>query len=444
MAAIDQIIDISISLQTSAVPQAGFGTPLIVGPNGGFSEKVRYYSELSSVLDDYETSDAEYIYASKAFGQSLVPQLVGIGKRTTAVAQVNTVSITTVANAFAYVVTINGLAITYTSDADALGSEIQAGLVAAINGSAQAANVTASNGAGTSVVVTCDVAGQGFTIAVGTNLSVVETTANNGIVDDLQAILDQAINGNNWYGLSITSQTEADIKQTAAFIEGLKKIFVADSADSDIKTTSTTDLLSDLKALGYKRTALMYSPASAAIGPSAAWLGGQLPQVPGASTWMFKNLTGIPADSFTDSERSILIGVPGTPGKNANIYSDVGGQSITQEGWMVGGQYIDVTVGVDWFESTLQTNIFALLVQNPKIPYTDQGGAVIENAVRQTIKQGIANGLIDGGSAISVTVPAVLSVPANTRAARIFTPVKFSFRLAGAFHHIVIQGTVTA
>jgi hypothetical protein len=44
---------------------------------------------------------------------------------------------------------------------------------------------------------------------------------------------------------------------------------------------------------------------------------------------------------------------------------------------MVSGRYIDITVGIDWFTATLQTNVFALLVSNPKIPYTDQGAAVV-------------------------------------------------------------------
>ncbi len=110
---------------------------------------------------------------------------------------------------------------------------------------------------------------------------------------------------------------------------------------------------------------------------------------------------------------------------------------------MSGCQFIDQTIGIDWLESTIQTNIYTLLVQNPKVPYTDQGGAVIENAIRQAIQQGVKNGLIDGESAIVVTVPKVLSETTGNRAARILADVKFSCRLAGALHFVVVDGVVS-
>lgn len=438
MSAIDQIVDITITQQTQAVPQAGFGIPLIVGPTGfDNSDVIRYYSSASAMLDDgFTTSDLEYKYAVKAFSQDLSPELVGIGKRTTAVKQVDTITPTAV-NTTHYIVTIDAVPYDYLSDSDATVSEIVAGLIALINADANVAVVATGS---TTLILTAKNFGAGFTTTVNANQALVHTTANNGIVNDLQAIINAS---NLWYGLAICSNQDYDILQAAAYIETLTKIFIGVSADAAIPTTATSDIATELKGLGYKRTALMYTAASEALGMEAAWLGGQLPQTPGASTWKFKQLIGIDPDTFTDTQRTILIGVPGVPGKNVNIYETVGGVNITEEGWMVGGQFIDITVGLDWLESTMQTNVFSLLVQSPKIPYTDLGAAVIQNAVLQTLKQGVSNGLIDGASPIEVTVPAVLDVPTNDRAERLLPNVTFSCRLAGAFHFIQINGTVT-
>jgi len=347
MAAIDQIVQVQISQQTQAVPQAGFGIPLIIGTSNRIgSDYIRYYSSTAGMLTDgFLTSDPEYIYAQKAFSQALSPELVGIGKRT---------------------------------------------------GGAMAT--------------------------------------------DLQNIINQ---NNLWYGLVLTDNSDADILAAAAFIETVKKIMVVASSDAAIPTNSGVDLASQLKGFGYKRSALMYSATQASLGMDAAWVGGLLPTVPGSVTWKFKQLVGISPDTFTDTARTYCIGVPGVPGKNVNIYETVGGVNITEEGTMAGGQFIDQTIGIDWLESTLQTNVFSNLVNLPKVPYTDQGVSVIEAAVRAALLEGIKNDLIDGASPFTVTAPLVLDVPVNDRAERLLPDVKFSCRLAGALHFVQINGVVT-
>ena len=350
MGSLDQIVQVNITQQTQAVPQVGFGIPLICGDSNRFSggDLIRYYSTAGAMLTDgFLTSDPEYIYAVKAFSQALSPEQVGIG---------------------------------YTPFAD--------------------------------------------------------------IAAELNDIMEQS---NLWYGISLCTQDPAVILAAAAYVETQLKIYIADSAQSTIPTAGSGDVLSQLKALGYKRTALMYSKETdvAEEGPSAAWLGGQLPQTPGSSTWKFKQLVGITPSTLTETESNYVIGLPGTPQKNGNIYQVVGGVPITQEGWMVGGQFIDITVGLDWLESRMKENVYSLLVQAPKVPYTDQGISIIVNGVRQTLAQGVATGLIDGNSDITVTAPSVQDIPQADRANRILPDVKFSCRLAGAIHFVVIEGTVS-
>lgn len=435
--ALDTIIKVNISKQAQAVTQVGFGTPLILGLHTRFAERVRTYTSMDGVAADFQTSDAEYIHAQKVFSQELNVDQLMIGRRTAAVAQVITFTPTPVANATLYTVTINGTLHSYTSDADATASEIVAGLLALINAGAQASKVTASGT--TTLIVTSDTAGTPFTYASTANMVAVVTTANNGVVEDIQAVQDE---NDDWYGLVLTSKVKAEILLAAGYIETQFKIFMAASEDSDIPTTATDDVMSQLQALAYDRTALIYKKTDAEEGPDAAWLGEEFPKVPGSSTYKFKELKSIVADSYTATQRGILIGVPGSPGKNANIYEKFAGKNITEEGFMASGLFIDIQIGVDWIHARIQEGIFQQLTDLDKIPFTDDGIGIVENEIRKVMEQGVKNGLIAPGE-YTVTVPKASEVSFTDRANRVLPDVKFNCRFAGALHFVRVDGVVT-
>ena len=90
-------------------------------------------------------------------------------------AQVATVTITA-QNSTLYTVTINGVSVTYTSDASGTQAEISAGLQAAILAEPAISGLVDPSGS-TTLVITSRQAGLAFTIAVGANLSAAATTA---------------------------------------------------------------------------------------------------------------------------------------------------------------------------------------------------------------------------------------------------------------------------
>ena len=449
MAAIDQIVNVTITQETAAVAQASFSIPLIIGPTVPTTGIVNAYTDPASMLSNgYTTSSPEYIYALEMFEQDLTPTEFYVGKRTAAAAQVDTLSVNTLTSGHVYQFTLNGVLISYTAQSGDTQVNVLQGLNAAITTAfASSTNpitgAVTGSGSGALLTLTSAVAGQGVSYTlIDADLTHALVTSNNGIVNDLMNIIAQ---NNLWYGIVLCSNADNDILQLAAYVETLKKIFICASADSAIATSATTDILSVMKGKSYKRTALIWSPGSFNLGIDAAWMGGQLPFTPGSNNWAFNNLSGISPDSITDSQASILIGDPiaQIAGKNGNIFRIVGGQNITQMGTMAGGQYIDITIGVDWLQSTIQTNVFSALTSAAKIPYTDNGTAVLISAVKAAIDQGVVNGLIDGASPITVTAPPVLSVPQSQRAARVAPTITFSCRLAGAFNAVQINGTLT-
>lgn len=85
------------------------------------------------------------------------------------------VDITTVASTTMYTITVNGTDFTITSDADALDTEIQSALIAAVNGGAEP--VTASASGTATVVLVGDDMGGTYTVATSANLEATQTAS---------------------------------------------------------------------------------------------------------------------------------------------------------------------------------------------------------------------------------------------------------------------------
>lgn len=427
---LDQIVNVEITLGSKSVTRAGFGTPLVLGPNADFGpDIIRTYTNLPGVTEDFETTDEEYIWAQRLFSQEKKPKQIMIGKRGTQVAQVETLT-PTVQNSTLYRVSIDGVDYEYTSDSDATEGEIVAGLLALINGDANC-KMTASGT--TTLILTADNAGQAHLVSATPNLAIVHTTANHGVVEDIQAI--QQVN-DDWYCLILTSRVDFDILQAAAFIEAVRKIFIAATEEASIKTSSTTDLGSTLKGKSYKRTALLWS-GDEESGPDAAWSGRKLPTDPGSEQWRFANLSGITPDKLTATEQANL------DFKNVNHYTTVGGVGIVQKGKMAGGQWIDVTRFLDWFTARVQEGIYGLLVAVEKVPYTDGGVTSLEAIVRAKIEEGIRVGGISREDGYTVVSQKVADVNPQDRQDRIFPDIEFEFRLAGAIGEVTVKGFVS-
>lgn len=439
---ISTIVSVTITQESTPISQEGFGTPLILGDNAtGWSDLVKDFSTLQEVLDEgFLTTDEEYIAARAILSQNPKVPLFKIGKRGAQVAMVQTLTFS------AALVTgnlidgkIGGVAITQvpfntdnaTTLAD-LATEIQSSPLVA---------TAVSNGVDT-ITVTAQTPGipstaSDFLVTGGASqalVAIATTTANHGVEEDIADIQEE---DDDWYGLILTDRTQAVVEIAAAYIETQKKLFITASDDADLlDDLVTTDIASVVQANNYRRTAVLYSGTPEDF-PDAAWMGKLFPFDPGSETWKFKTLAGIVADDITSAQKANL------KAKNCNFYTTVGGQDMTAEGVVGVGEFIDIIRGIDWLESTIATDVFFVLKNTLKIPYTDAGIAVIENRVRGALKKGEDQGVIADDPKFIVTVPRAVDVPAIDRANRILNNVKFNARLAGAIHFVNINGVVT-
>lgn len=432
---LDDLVNVSVSAETQSPTRAGFGTPLIPTFHTKFAERVRFYTSLLGMTaDGFATTDAAYKGAQAVFAQNPRPSRVAVGRLS--IASVMTVDLTPVVqNDHDYVVTVNGTEHETTSDASATAAEIVDALVTAINAGAAAAKVTASN-VGNVLHIVADTAGDMFSCEIDyRDFARVDNTPDSGDIE--QQLIDISIENDEWYGLVLMCGSKTVIKAAAAYIETVKKIMIAVSGDSAIlDSVATTDVASEMKALAYARSAVIFSRNPYEMS-HAAWQGEELPNDPGSSTWKFKTLAGISPDTFTATEIATL------KAKNCNYYMTVAGINITQDGKTASGEWIDVTIFVDWLIARMQERIFGIMVNIKKIPFTDKGIQLLEGAIDAQLKEGVEVGGLADDDTLRVIVPLAADVDSADKAARSLPDVAFQGTLAGAIHDLDITGTVS-
>lgn len=345
-----------------------------------------------------------------------------------------------------YRITINGVNFDYTTlPTVQTALEIATVLTDLINAVPQVVPVSATNNGDGSIDIISDNLTNSFSLSVNPEvlgiqkgLIVLPLTAVNAVADDLTAINNA---NSTWYALIATTRDVATVKAIAAWVEARIKLFGTASSNADIINvpagTDTTSIAAFLNQAGYVRSFVMYHQDAALDFPEAAWFGRVLPLEPGSETWKFKTLAGISYSNLTTTQSNNALN------KKANTYEFVAGVGITANGTVAQGEYIDTIRGIDWLTSRIQEFVFSVLVQNPKVPYTDAGITVIQSEVMRALALGVANDFLTNDPAPIVTVPRAADVSPTDKANRILRDVKFTATLAGAIHAVVIRGTVS-
>lgn len=444
---LDDLINVSITVESPAVTRAGFGIPAIFDYNTKFPELARSYdSTAAMVADAFGATDAAYVAAQKAFGQTPRPPFVLVLRKATAHTfrwEITPSFVALTVNTYSGKLHKLGLAeetFTFVSDATPTLAEVIAGLVSAINALAGNAHFTATD-QGTHVRVDADATGTHLVLkSLTSNLSVKNATPDASTVADYTAAsIYAAAQGLDYYGVLMTSRGSAEVTALAAQIESEKKLFGFATQDSAVAAGTAGNIALTLQTSGYASTWGFFNRAGAGIYDfaEAALFGRVLPDDPGSETWKWKTLAGISFDTLTATELSNL--------KTADInhYRRESGRSFSSEGVTFAGEFIDVTRFIDFIHARMQENIFARLVALEKVPFTDAGIGIIENEVRGVLQLGINNGGFTSDPAPVVTVPLAADVSAVDKANRFLPDVKFSATLAGAIHSLEVNGTVS-
>ncbi len=457
MANIDRIANVQISLQTAGINKKDFSTMLVAGPHVYSLPRVTAYTRADDMLTDgFAATDPLYLAVRDALSQIPRPRYVKVGRR-----QVDevTLQINSVSNEAPYVLKIlkkatdgstTTLTYTFTSGAAATKAEIAGGLEDLIT--ADANSPVSASVSTDDLVLTNKVAGTAFAVQLPKSMSVKSAPATSPVAPATSTVADDmaAINGEdkNWYGWGLTSRTSADIIAAADWTEGAGKLFGYSVAEAGaIDAASTTDTPYLLKEGNYYRTFGFYHASAATDFPELAVMARCFAVLPGGETWANKRLAGVNTDRLTETQ------FLAAAGKNLNTFESFEDSvTITQTGKVAAGEWIDVIRFRDWLQTEMQTNIFVLLINRDKVPYTDAGIASIEAQMRKALDLGQRRGGIapteydEANNEIPgyvTNVPLAASISANTKASRILEDVTFSARLAGAVHVVNVTGSLT-
>lgn len=427
----NNITNIVVTLETSTPSQAGFGIPLVIAYHTVFAERYRIYTSADDmVTDGFGADDPAVRAVTKILSQNPKVTQVVVGRSEND--QKQKINIVPIAfNSTEYIVTVNGQDASFTSDATATVAEITSGLKTAID--ALSLNVTVTDNT-TDIDIESNTVADVFSLYVNSRVLMTQQNVtpdlggSSGIVDDIIAI-SQAYN--DWYSIHLTNLGKAVILAAAAQVETLRRIMIVSSADDDIlDSLSTTDVASSLQTADYTRTAIMYHPKALVQYPGAAWAGKCLPNDPGSITWAYQNLAGIDYTELTATEITTL------EGKDCNYYTQYKGLNITLNGEMASNEWIDVIRSVDFIVARIEEALASLLYNSKKIPFTDPGATLVQNAVLGVMKLGVSQSIFTEDPEPTVTVPKVADVSSANKTNRKLPDVQAEGTLAGAIHYV--------
>lgn len=451
--ALQDITNVNIALETSAVSRVGFGTPLFIDAHRWFTERVRTYTSISGVAQDIPSGTPSYIAAQAFFSQNPSPAQIKLGRR-----QAN-ILLTPAAPADYDVYTLTLV----DTDGDSVDIEIVAqdgddeeSIVDAIISAIVSATDVAEhisrtkNGTGTATTLTLSPtsASDTFTISdVSSNLAVSATAETEAAADVLAAI--EAVD-TDFYVITTYDHTSSFVLAMAAAVEARSKLYFASSQAQAILsafTQSSTDLFAMLTDLNYFRTVTLFHHTADTTYPETAFVGKCLPFDPGTITWANKQLAGVAASRdpstnllLSDTQQGWLAD------RNANLIQVVGGLSITREGKVVAGEWIDIIQSRDLLVARITEAYQNFLINSGKVPYDDIGinatHSVLISVLSRYVTTKTQPNILRSEDPFETTFPRAADVSAEDKAARVLN-ASFVGHLAGAIHVVNINGTLT-
>lgn len=474
---VSRIVNVDVSFSPLAIPLVNFDTLLIMGDSDiiDTSEALRLYNGIDEVAADFGTTAPEYLGASLYFGQSPQPDNLYIGRWARTATHgilvggelsgaqqllsawtgitAGTIRITVDGGSVQNITGLNFSAITNLNGVATAINAILTGAVVAWTGTHF--TVTSNSTGATSTLSYASATGGGTDISAQMKLT--SATASRdvaGIAAETAVAGVARVDGLGWYGLAFASSVMPDDSACLAVCGYIQAAAVphmfgiTTQASGVIDPVATSDIASQASLADYTRTVIQYSLSS----PYAICsLFGRAYTVnfEGSDTTItmkFKKEPGITPEILTATQADTLAA------KRCNVYAlYTNGASIVQEGVMSGLAFFDEIHGTDWLANRVQTDIFNVLYQSPKVPQTNPGIHILLTVMEGGLSQGVTNGLIAPGVWNAAGfgtlvegdylpkgwysyVPSVDTQPQSVRETRTAPLLQAAIKLAGAVH----------
>nr|DAJ98442.1 MAG TPA: tail sheath protein [Caudoviricetes sp.] len=443
------IVNVDITLNTAGTTREGFGLPLFLASTDNFEERIRGYTSLTEVAEDFDESSAAYKAAKQLWSQTPKVTQLYIGRRSMqytvavpdAVAESTEYSLTVavgggVSQPFQYTAKADDTALIVLNE---FKTQIEAS--PAVKDDVQV-NVT---GAGDSATMIISKAGDNDFVKVtttGKTLSISSTTADSASTA-LSAIETYST---DWYFIATEDRTSQFVLAMASEIQARKKIFF--TANSDVKALQGTDLASatdvpaQLAKSKYTRTVCLWHHTARYDYPEMAYIAYGAPYDAGSIAWGNAQLTGVETSYQPANKRPLTsIQKSALDARSCNFIDLDGGVPVVRRGITSGGEWIDIVRGVDWLTSDLKTSLRDLLINQKggKITYDDTGITRIRQVIETSLQRAVNRNFL---SSYTVNVPKASQVSLADKKARILKDITFHGIIAGAILDVDLKGTV--
>lgn len=445
MANLERIVNVSIALNTTGISQQGFNTILVAGYHINSLNHVDIITDVDDLTAMGIASNDE-IYKAIAAIKSQKP-----GAKTVKLGRLSVDSATISINAknnTSYTVTIQSLdPATLEVKEETFTHENQTGQASTI-ASGLAQKITSSNVTATASGDTIKLAIKGdIAIKVSKELKLTANPGTTALAEDMAVINGE---DSDYYGIVLANKDVDKIIEMAKYVETRNAaLFGVSKYEAGVPlNASKADILYKLYELELYRTFFCGVKIEGYEGDytEAAQMSRCFAIAPGGETWALKSLAGVRASAWTETEAQAIFA------KNGNTYERVRNVSVTQNGKVVAGEWIDVIRFRDWLIEEIKTRVFLFLKNADKIPYTDGGISGIGGQLTAALELGVArNGIApteydaDGNEnpGYVIELPLASEISANQKAKRTLEDVKFTARLAGAIHVVDINGAFT-
>ena len=443
------IVNVDITLNTAGTTREGFGLPLFLASTDNFEERVRGYTSLSEVAEDFDESDAAYKAAKQLWSQTPKVTQLYIGRRT----MQYTVSIPDTveeSKEYSLAVAIGGgisQPFQYTAKVDDTAEIVLGEFKTQIEAQpsiSEGVSVSVT-GSGSSATMIITKAGDNDFVKVTTTaqtVSVAATTADTAST----ALASIEEYSTDWYFIATEDRTSQFVLAMASEIQARKKIFF--TANADVKALqgteleSATDVPAQLAKSKYTRTVCLWHHTAQFDYPEMAYIAYGAPYDAGSIAWGNAQLTGVEASLQPANQRPLTsIQKSALDARSCNFVDLDGGVPVVRRGVTSGGEWIDIIRGVDWLESDLKTSLRDLLINQKggKITYDDTGITRIRQVIETSLQRAVNRNFL---STYTVTVPKASQVSLADKKARILKDITFHGILAGAILDVDLKGTV--
>lgn len=229
----------------------------------------------------------------------------------------------------------------------------------------------------------------------------------------------------NFFGLVCTENSDTVITALSAWVNTQQKVYAVTSQSKVIANTSD-------------QTLIAYHPSDSLAEKCLAYM---LTKEIGSVDLDGKAVKNISSSLIDATEYAIL------KENNINVCLEKFGNLVIDGGNMAGGEKVDIILSEFWIKIRMEEDLASLKVNTPKIPYTDNGIALLIDVASTRLKLAVRQGIIaldnDGVAEYEVTYLPVAEVPQTDKANRVYDYVKWTARLAGSIREGNISGVLS-